>query len=77
MSIEKQKVDFANMVLNHPALDAVREEVQFKLFNKFRTASPDEREQINHIMDNEALFFNQLEAIRDDARMISETDNEK
>jgi len=51
---------FAKFVMTHEALPVLRERVQKELFNRFRTASPVERDVINAIIDNESLFFNEL-----------------
>ena len=76
MIADKQKQDYARQVLEHPAHEAVREEVELKLFRKFRMSSPEEREVINNIMDNMELFFQQLQVIVDNAADLTETEDE-
>ena len=66
--------DFATIVLGHPAAAGVRERVQRRLFEKFRTATPVERDVINAIMDNESLFWRELEALK--AETQEESPNE-
>lgn len=71
------KLDLAKTLLNHSALPAVREDVQRRLFNKFRTATPSEREVINYILDNEALFFKELSALVAQYENIGGDENER
>ena len=49
--------------MEHEALPLVRERVQKTLFDRFRTSSPEQREVINAIMDNETLFFDELKSV--------------
>ena len=61
MSISPAQMEhFAKFVMTHEALPVFRERVQKTLFNRFRTANPEQREVINAIMDNETLFFKEL-----------------
>lgn len=55
--------DFSRLVLDHPAKEQVRTRVQLRLFERFRKASPEERDVINAIMDNEQLFWREIEAV--------------
>ena len=60
---EAQLESLAAFVINHEALPVLRERVQKVLFDRFRTASPEQREVINAIMDNETLFFDELKKV--------------
>lgn len=47
-------------------LEEVRTRFQLRMLDKFRAANKDVREEINHIIDNEQLFFEELAAICDE-----------
>ena len=72
-----QLQDYARVVLNHDAMEEVRERVQKKLFDKFRVARPEEREVINAIMDNESLFFTELRTVLGEAEKANSDDNDE
>ena len=69
-------IDLANTIMNHPALEATRERVARRLFDKFRTSNPEERDLINTIMDNEHLFFNEIASIASAAKPDDPKDKE-
>lgn len=60
---QAQVEQLATLIMESPALPELRERVQRGLFDRFRGATHDEREIINAIMDNEALFFKELTLI--------------
>ena len=62
-----QLENFAKTLLEHDALDAVRERVRMRLFNRFCSGNPAEREVINDIMAAENLFFTELKTILGEA----------
>lgn len=47
-------------------LNEVRDRFQLRLLEMFRGADKDKRDEINHIMDNEQMFFEELQAICDE-----------
>ena len=59
------KLDFANMVLGHHALDAVIEDIHLRLFARFRTGTEQERKIVADIMDAGDLFIKELKTIVD------------
>ena len=61
-SIESQR-DLANTIIKHPALAAVVERVQHRLFKKFITAADDERKVISDIMTSMDLFLKELRVV--------------
>jgi hypothetical protein len=73
---ERQLTELARIILEHPEIDNLRERIHHRMFNKFRTASPDEREVINYIMDNEKLFFGELKAIAAMNENIGDSDGQ-
>ena len=73
---KKQQEDFAKMVVDHPEFKEVMTRVDMRLFNKFRTATPQEREIINAIMDSGLMFVRELRAIADGAEDL-EPEEEK
>jgi hypothetical protein len=70
----QSKRDFAKMVLNHPAFEDIREDVEFKIFQRFRSATVAEREILNCILDNGSLFFKELKALVAQEQDIQETE---
>ena len=62
-SKQAQIESLAAVIMGHEGLEGLREQVQKKLFDCFRTSNPEEREVINAIMDNEALFFKEVDQI--------------
>ena len=63
----------ASILNNEEALLEVRDRFQMKMLQKFRMAPPAEREQINAIMDNEKMFFDELKAILGAAEVVNDT----
>ena len=61
----ESKLDFANMVLNHHALEAVIEDVHQRLFARFRVGTEQERKIVADIMDAGDLFIKELKTIVD------------
>ena len=47
-------------------IEEVRNRFQLKMLDRFRAAPHDVRDEINHIMDNEQAFFEELQAICDE-----------
>jgi len=76
MITDKQKQEFARLVLEHPASEAVREEVELRLFREFVRVDDARREVIADIIQNMELFFQQLQAIVDNAADLTETEDE-
>lgn len=68
---------FAELVLSHDALLTVRERVQKRLFDRFRRATPAEREVINAIMDNENLFHEELKIVLNEFAAIEAVNDEE
>ena len=62
MRVDKQTFD--NWASQLVGMEACMEELKFRfqlrMLEKFRSASPEEREQINAIMDNYDLFMEEL-----------------
>lgn len=74
---DRQLQAFANVLLqDEEAVAAVRERVQLRLFDKFRKASPAEREIINAIMDNESLFWTELKIILGEGEVVNDDGEE-
>jgi len=64
MSVSKSQLqDFSKYVMNHDAVDVFRERVQMTCFNMFRNATAEKREIINAIMDNESMFFAEIQKV--------------
>jgi len=73
MSVSQEaQADFATLVINHHALDTVRDRIQLNLFQRFRRGTEEERNIIADIMDAEGLFFKELQVIADDAKQLAE-----
>ena len=70
------QVDLANQILNHHALETVRDRIQLNLFNRFRRGTEAERKIIADIMDAEGLFFKELQVISDDAAQLADEENQ-
>ena len=67
MSTSKESLlDYAKALVTHPAHEAMRERVQMRLFNRFRTANEEERGVIGDIMNAEAMFFTELKIVVDE-----------
>lgn len=71
------QLDLATHILNHHALDAVRDRIQLNLFQRFRRGTEEERKIIADIMDAEGLFFKELQVIVDEHAMLADEDKEK
>ena len=68
MSTTKAQLEsFAKQLLEHDALEAVRERVRMRLFNRFCTSNAEEREIVNDLMAAENLFFSELKSILGEA----------
>ena len=68
MSVSPAQIEqFAKIILEHDAVEAVRERVRMRLFNRFCAATPEEREVVNDLMAAEKLFFTELKTILGEA----------
>ena len=68
MSVSPAQMEqFAKTILEHDAVEAVRERIRMRLFNRFCTATPEEREVVNDLMAAENLFFAELKTILGEA----------
>ncbi|RKZ99723.1 MAG: hypothetical protein DRQ42_07140 [Gammaproteobacteria bacterium] len=64
MSTSKtQLLNLAKTVINHAALEAVLERVDKRHLSRFRTATPQVREEINACMDADIAFLQELKMI--------------
>ena len=62
-----QLESFAKILLEHDALDAVRERIRMRLFSRFCSSTKEEREIVNDLMAAEKLFFTELKTILGEA----------
>lgn len=62
---------------NEECLAEVRDRFQLRMLDRFRGAPAAEREEINHIMDNEQAFFEELQSICDEIRNINAPEGEE
>ncbi len=62
----------ATLMGDDECLQEVRDRFQLKMLDLFRAADAAKREEINHIMDNEKLFFEELAAICDEVGTVNE-----
>jgi len=65
------KEELAKLILDHPALDALREQIQNNIFQKFRTATMVEREILSAIMDCEHLLFRELKVLSNENKKVN------
>jgi len=71
-----QQVELAKMIVSHPAFEEMQETIHMKLFKRFRTASPAEREVINAIMDNATLFYTEVQSLVDLTKELGDKEDE-
>ena len=69
VSIESMQ-DFAKMVIDHPALPAVQERINLRLFNRWMAATPEQQKNIRDIVDNQREFYKEIAIIYSDAEKI-------
>lgn len=70
--------NWASSLINDEAcLQEVRDRFQLKMLDRFRSSPAAMREEINHIMDNEAAFFEELQAICDEIRPVNQSEEEE
>jgi len=74
MSTDTQLVDFARLVLNHPAKQKVIDRIDTKLLHQFRKGSPEVREECIKVLDSTDLFFAELRVVVDEALTLNEED---
>jgi len=58
-----QLASFAEQINNHEALEAVKERVSMRIFNKWRTSDDDKRAILTSTLDAGDLFFKELSVI--------------
>ena len=54
----------------------VRDRFQLKMLDRFRASTKEVRDEINHIMDNEQAFFEELAAICDEIREVNQSEED-
>ena len=64
MSVSPEQLkDFARVMKNHPAYEEVKERVSLRIFDKFKTATNEERCVLGDIMNAGGLFYKELNYI--------------
>ena len=56
----------SSLINDTDCMNEVRDRFQLRMLERFRSAEKDKRDEINYIMDNEAAFFEELQAICDE-----------
>ena len=68
MSVSPAQMEqFAKLMLEHDAVEAVRERIRMRLFDRFCRSNAEEREVVNDLMAAENLFFTELKTILGEA----------
>jgi hypothetical protein len=68
--------NWAKALLDDEAcVQEVRDRFQLKMLDRFRTSNKEVRDEINHIMDNEQAFFEELNAICDEIGEVNEVED--
>lgn len=76
MSVSKSQLsDFAQLFEHHPALEAIQERVQQRIFKRFITASEVERKILGDTMAAGALFYKELAIIVAESKEIQDEEN--
>lgn len=77
MSVSKSQLEeYAKYILNHEALEEVKMLVDKRLIARFRSASREQRDELNHMMDATSLFLQELKNIVGESVDLTE-DNEE
>jgi len=64
-SISNERLlDYANSIINNEAFEEVIMRVHDRMLGRFRTATAEQREQINAVMDADQAFFEELKKIQ-------------
>ncbi len=64
MAVTKEaEIEFAKLVLDHRAKDAIIERVTLKLMRSFQRGSPEIREEAVKALDSMEMFFHELQYI--------------
>ena len=73
---EAQLQNIADLILNNKeAIEEIRNRYRLRMFDRFRTASPAQREIINAIMDNEQAFWEEMYALLSSTGAVNEGDD--
>ena len=62
---------FATLINEHAAMDYIKERIEKRQFERFKTATPDEYEAIKLILINAKAFYNEINSICNDEIMES------
>jgi hypothetical protein len=75
---ETQLQNIAGLILNNDeAVEEIRNRYRLRMFDRFRTATPAQREIINAMMDNEQAFWEEFYSLLASIGTVNEEDGDQ